>query len=401
MRGNVRGVVFTEPLWGIPYNLYAPFVSVYMLALGLTDGQIGLIASISLALQVFWTMLSGAITDKFGRKRTTFVVDVIAWSIPCLIWAIAQDFNYFLVAAIVNSTWRITHNSWTCLLVEDTEPALLVDIWSLIYISGLVAAFFSPITTLLVATFSLVPTMRGLYLLAFVMMTAKFIIMNVMVTETDQGLIRMEQTRHQSIWSITAESTSVVRQILGAPATLIVGGLMLIVGIANMINQTFWSILVTEKLLVDVQYLPMFYFLKSMTMLLFYFLIMPRLRHMNALKPMIFGFGGMILSWIILIDIAPGSYGFIILATILEGFSFPALSPMLDKLVAINVDAKERARIMAVLYLVVLLATSPFGWIGGQMSEINRSLPFILNISIYVLGAILALIAGRRRAVRA
>ena len=68
LRGNVRGAVLTEPMWAIPYNLYAPFVSVYMLALGLTDSQIGLIASVGLACQIFWTMLSGAITDKFGAS---------------------------------------------------------------------------------------------------------------------------------------------------------------------------------------------------------------------------------------------------------------------------------------------------------------------------------------------
>ena len=49
LRGNPRASVYTEPLWGIPYNLYAPYVSVYMLTLGLKDVQIGLIASIGLA----------------------------------------------------------------------------------------------------------------------------------------------------------------------------------------------------------------------------------------------------------------------------------------------------------------------------------------------------------------
>ena len=78
------------------------------------------------------------------------------------------------MAAVINSLWRITHNSWLCLLVEDTEPSLLIDVWSLIYIAGLLAAFFSPLTSLFIAQFTLVPTMRGLYLLAFVMMTTKF-----------------------------------------------------------------------------------------------------------------------------------------------------------------------------------------------------------------------------------
>jgi len=399
MRGNVRGIVFTEPLWGIPYNLYAPFVSVYMLALGLSDSQIGLLASIGLILQVFWTFFSGALTDKFGRKRTTYIVDLISWSIPCLIWAVAQDFNYFLAAAIVNSMWRITHNSWYCLLVEGTEPAKLVDVWSLIYISGLVAAFFTPITSLLIASFSLVPTMRGLYLFAFVMMTAKFVIMNAMVEETEQGVVRMEETRNQSIWTIVSESKFVLRQVLQAPETLITGGLMVIVGIGNMINVTFWSIMVTEKLQIGTEYLPIFYFAKSMTMLLFYFLVMPRLRNTDARKPMVFGFTGMILSWLILINIAPGSYGLIFLAVILEGASYPAISTLLDKLVALTVEAKERARIMAILNLVVLTCTSPFGWIGGQMSEVNRSLPFMLTISLYVAGAALAFFASRRRTV--
>ena len=30
LRGNQLACLYTEPLWGIPYNLYVPFVSVYM-----------------------------------------------------------------------------------------------------------------------------------------------------------------------------------------------------------------------------------------------------------------------------------------------------------------------------------------------------------------------------------
>lgn len=396
LRGNVRGAVFTEPLWAIPYNLYAPFVSVYMLALGLTDSQIGLLASISLAGQIVWTMLGGALTDKFGRKRTTFVVDMIAWSIPCLIWAVAQDFTAFLVAALVNSTWRVTHNSWQCLLVEGTEPKLLVDVYSLIYISGLLAAFFSPLTSLLIAQFSLVPTMRGLYLLAFVMMTAKFFVMNAMVEETQHGLDRMHATRHQSLFAIVGESRSVLQQILHSPVTMVTGGLLVIVAIYTMIQTTFWSVLVTEKLLVPPEYLALYSVARSVVMLIFYFTVMPMLRHVDARKPMIFGFAGLILSWLLLIIIPPQSYWLLLLSVILEGCSIPVVSTLLDKLVATSVDPQERARVIAILYVVVLIMTTPFGWIAGQASQINRSLPFIINIVLLCIGAGLAFVASRR-----
>ena len=166
-----------------------------MLALGLRDSQIGLLASVGMVFQVFWTLMSGALTDKFGRKRTTLVTDMIAWSIPCLVWAIAQDYRYFIAAAIINSVWSVTHNSWHCLLAEDTNPDLLIDIWSWTAISGAIAAFFSPITGLFISRFDLVPTMRGLFVFSFVMMTIKFLTTNAMVTETKQGIIRMRETK--------------------------------------------------------------------------------------------------------------------------------------------------------------------------------------------------------------
>jgi len=73
-----------------------------MLALGLTDGQIGFLLSLNLAFQILGALLGGAITDKLGRRKTTFIFDIVSWSIPTLLWAIAQDFRYFVVAAVIN-----------------------------------------------------------------------------------------------------------------------------------------------------------------------------------------------------------------------------------------------------------------------------------------------------------
>lgn len=86
LKGNPRVTVLTEVMFGIPYNLFAPFASVYMLALGVTDQQIGSIASLGLVVQVFSALLSGAIVDKFGRRLTLLICDLLCWSVPCLIW---------------------------------------------------------------------------------------------------------------------------------------------------------------------------------------------------------------------------------------------------------------------------------------------------------------------------
>ena len=395
LRGNARGCVYTEALWGIPFNLYAPYVSIYMLALGLSDVQIGSITSIGMVFQIFTTLLSGAITDKLGRKRTTLVFDLISWSVPCLIWAIAQDFTYFLVAAIVNSIWRVTATSWQCLLVEDTEPRQLVDIWSWIYIGGLVAAFVSPVTGLLIDHYSLVPTMRGLYFLSFVMMTAKFLIMNGMVSETRQGVVRMKETRTQPLFAIVRESRAVLKQVFSTPATLFTAALMILLNICWLTKGTFWSILVTEKLGIPAEHLVIFTFARSIIMLLFFFVVMPRLRHMDVRKPLIWGCLGLVVSQIILISIPSQDYVLLMLATVLEAVFTPLATALLDTLAVLTVDAKERARIMAILSVVMIIFTSPFGWIGGQLSQLNRSLPFVLNIVLFAMCGLLAFVATR------
>ena len=395
LKGNSRAVVFTEPLWGIPFNLYAPYMSVYMLTLGLHDSQIGLLTSIGMALSILSSIMSGVITDKLGRKRTTLISDVLSWSVPAIIWAIAQDSNYFLIAVVFNSLWRVSQNSWSCLVIEDTDQSKLMDIYSWIYIANQVVAFFAPIAGLLILKFTLVPTMRGLFVFASVMFTLKAFVMNAHVSETKRGKARMEATRHQGLFSMLGEYSGVSGLILKSPAVLYTMGIMLVMGICNMISSTFWSILITQKLLIPEQNLAIFPFVRSSIMLLFFFLVMPRIKEMNFKKPMLAGFGIFIISQALLISIRPNNYVLLLINVFLDACSFAMVGTQIDRMVAVTVDEKERARIMALIYVVVIIFTSPFGWIAGKLSEVDRILPFILSLGLYAIGAVLTYLAAR------
>ncbi len=396
LRGNQKSAVLTEPMWGIPYNLYAPYVSVYMLALGLKDSQIGLIISIGLAVQIVSALLSGPLTDKIGRRLTTFIFDFIAWTIPAVIWAVAKDFNYFVIAALFNGTWRVTHTSWSCLMVEEADPADLMDIYSWIYISGLLVGFFAPIAGLLINRFSLIPTMRGLYLFAAVMFTLKFIILYIFSTETKQGIVRMKETRHQSLFSLIGGYSDVIKQVLHTPRTLYTLGIMLAMGTATMIQNSFWGILVTQKLHVPNESLALYSTARSFIMLVFFFLVMPRIREMRFRNPMLVGFLLLAIGQVIVVSIPEKAYFLLLVSTFLEACSYATVSTQMDRMIVVTIEAKERARIMGLLFMVVIVFTTPFGWIAGELSEINRNLPFILNISLYSVGAVLTLLAARR-----
>ena len=394
LTGNPRGCVYTEPLWGIPFNLYAPYISIYMVALGLSDKQIGLIVSISWSFQIVLALLSGVVTDKLGRRRTTLVFDILAWSVPALISAIAQNFWYFLAAGIINSVWQITRNSWTCLLVEDADQSQLVDIYTWIYIANQLVGFAAPLAGLLIGAFTLIPTVRGLYFFAAFMFTLKAVVTYLMTEETGQGKVRLHETRHQSLLSVLREYRGVLQELLRTPQTLYTAGIMLIISISNVITGNFWGIIVTERLHIPAQNLAIFPFVKSAVMLFFFFMVMPRFNKMHFKLPLVIGFLGFVVSQLLLITAPERSYLFLIVSVFLEACCFATINPLMDQMAVLTIDPKERARIQSILYVGIILITSPFGWIAGNLSGLDKSLPFILNIALFGGGAVLAYLAG-------
>jgi len=194
-----------------------PFASVYMAALAVSDQQIGIITSLLMTIRAISSFLSGAIVDKLGRKRATFIFDALSWSVPCLIWAFSQNFWWFIAAAMFNGLFEVTHNSWNCLLIEDADKSTLVDIYAWVHISGLLAVFFAPLAGLLVEGLNLVLAVRILYIFSFLSMTLKFLILNKYATETEVGAVRLKETRGVSFFSLLSGYGAVARKLFASP----------------------------------------------------------------------------------------------------------------------------------------------------------------------------------------
>ena len=131
-------------------------------------------------------------------------------------------------------------------------------------------------------------------------------------------------------------------------------------------------------------------------MLFLFATLLPRLSTRRFRLPMLLGFVGFILSQVLLVLMPAQNYPLLILSVVIEATSVALYSPLMDSLIVISVDPAERARIMSILYVSVIIFSSPFGWIAGRLSEANRTLPFMMNIGLYGIAAILVWIAGRR-----
>ncbi|NLM11662.1 MAG: MFS transporter [Clostridiaceae bacterium] len=389
LRGNPRACVYTEPMWGLSMNLCLPYATVYMLAFGLNDIQVGIITSIYMFSQMIFAFLSGALIDKMGRRKSTMVFDFLAWSIPCLIWAFSQGFWFFVVAALFNGMMKITTVSWDCLLIEDAPKDKITLIYSWVIIFGNLSALFAPISSILVARLTLVPAIRILYINAFIIMTAKLIILYKLSTETEVGKIRRDATKNMSFGEMLRGYKSAVKKILNSKGTIFAIITSILVEIVAMIGMTFWQIIASRRIGIPDTLLPIFPMAKSIISIVLFFTIISKIDQTKLKLPLYGGFISSIISCILLISITGTSvWGYVILSVslIFEALGMAVLNTLRESLVAIHADPEERSVIMSLLQTAVMLVSIPFGYIGGVLSDISKILPFVLSIALLLLG---------------
>jgi len=389
LRGNPRACIYTEPMWGLSLNLCIPYASVYMLAFGLNDVQVGIVTSIYMFSQMIFAFLSGAIIDKMGRRKSTAVFDFLAWSVPCLIWAFSRNFWFFAVAALFNGMMKITTVSWDCLLVEDAPKDKITQIYSWVLICGNLSALFAPISSILVSRLTLVPAIRILYINAFVVMTAKILILYKFSTETAVGVIRRKASENMSWSGRLYGYKKAVKKILNSKGTKFAIIISILVEIAAMIGTTFWQIIASRRIGVPDALLPVFPMAKSIMAIFLFFTVISKIDQKKLKRPLYGGFISAIIGCLLLISIKnTGAWGYVILSVSLffEALGMAVLGTLRESLAAIYADPEERSVVLAILQTIVMMVSIPFGYIGGVLSDISKVLPFVLSIVLLLLG---------------
>lgn len=397
MKGNARACLWPEPLWGVPYNLYLPYASLFMAALGLSPAEIGYVASINIVSQVVFATLSGVITDKLGRRWTTFLFDTLSWSVPEFLWMLSQDFRWFAAAAVFNGAWRVTENSWSLLLIDDMKEEDVVPAFSLTQMLGLFSAFFAPLSKLAIDAFGLVPTMRVLYGITFVSMTLKFILVQVFSQETSVGKRRMAATKNKSILRLLYECKDVYIKTVMSKRMLLTFGIFASYSLVTTLCNNYWALLVCQELGVAQGDVVFFTTTKSLVTLLCVLMLIPRISHYPTKYPLLAGFGVHIASMALLFFAPKGAVGVVMLfvSVLLEAAALSVLSPMTSSLLFINAGEEERARVCGLIYGTISLLTAVFPSIIGQMAEVSLRLPFAVCIALFVFAAALVVPLSR------
>lgn len=394
-KGNARTCIIVEPMWGIPNNLFVPYASLYMLALGVSETGIGVIAAVGMVLQTVWSLVAGWITDRFGRRKTSLYFDLLSWGVPTLLWAFAQDIRWFFVAAILNSAVRVVHISWSCLFIEDAPTDTRVRLYTWISVAGTLSGFFAPLAGLLVVHFGLVPATRGLYLFAFVSMTSMFFIRNAFCTETSVGLEKMAASRGASHHDALKEYLLAAKSLFGSREATIAFFLAVLSNIHLQTRNAFLSVVLTVGIGLSPGFIAVFPPLASAVTLAVYLLVIPRIvriRSALAVSLVVNVAANLVLFFAPAASASSfAAIAAVVLGTLAAAVGMGVTGPVIDAVLANSVEEKKRAVILSIVYTLMYGISAPFGWIAGAMAEIDARLPALLAAAAMIVAAVLAL----------
>jgi Na+/melibiose symporter-like transporter len=171
---------------------------------------------------------------------------------------------------------------------------------------------------------------------------------------------------------------------------------MVITNIYMTVSTNFWGVLFTEKLGFSSAQISTYAAIRSIVMTVCFFLIGPRLTNLSLFRlPLWTGFAAFLISQLLLVVMPPQAVILLVVSVMLEGVASALVSPMTESLLALSMESNERARVSAMVYVALIVLISPFGWIAGQLSALDRSLPFALNTGLFALGIVLVGVIGR------
>lgn len=393
---NQRVSIILEPFSSVLAGIHLFYAALYMQANGLSAKQIGLIATIGAGVGIFLLFLAAPITHALGRRRTMTLFSIICWSLPLLLWAMADRFLLFLFAAMFFSFSKIATVACYCILTEDIDNDKKARVFGILgtfaSLGGVVSIFMGP----MIEKYGIVSSGRCFYAFAFVCMTVMFIVRHTLVTETQPGAalnhiygeltISQSFRRHWKVVGLSLKNLQFLR-------------IVIVFALYNIaFNMTFVQTLfyrnVVKLTMFQLSVIPTVG--AVVTLLLLRYVV----KHLDERKEqrrlwsslMIFAAGALMILWI-----PVGGLWQVLFASALIFIGRYLFQ--VSGSVALNnrMGDLHKADMWSAIQLLNSLAIIPAGYIAGWAFEVNPRLPILIIGLILAAGAVLMFVPMKIR----
>ncbi|KAA8783716.1 MFS family permease [Paenibacillus sp. 4624] len=387
---NPRYSILLEPVWAIPGTIVLFYAPLYMKEAGLSDIEIGMINSVNLYFAFIFQLFAGSVTNKLGRKRTTLIFDLLAWSVPMLIWAFSQNFWLFLVAYLLNATSKFVTVSFNCLIIEDVEEHKRSKVFAMLNMIITGAGVLTPIAGAVIADFGIVPTLASIYFVGGLLMTAMFFIRNRYTEETEVGkeLMGIHSKTHvfrSLVNSLRLFGRSFYKRRLFP--------IILITVLSNLVLQLnfFQVIYFKEQLSFGDRVISFIPVVTAVTVMLLYLVILPRLKQRSEEKYVSFSIVLSTAGAVLFLLIPAGNIAMLFLTLIVLAAGNFILQTYRDSLLMNRLGTHEKADMFSAVQTVMTLTAIPSGYLTGLLYHYHPVLLFGVILALYILLMIIML----------
>lgn len=394
LKGNTRTSVMCEPLWGIPFVLFNFYLSLYMKELGVTDKQLGYIISIGFIAGTFFSLISGAVADKLGRKKTTFIFDFISWPVAVVIYLVSNSFAMFAVATIANSFNRIVNVSWNLMIIEDADNKQRVAAFNLLNIINIATGVIIPLAGILVNAYGVIVSERIFLIYAAVSMSTMILLRNRLYKETSVGQHILDERKKKpsrinlkNILPIKA-----ARTFKGNPKAVVAAAVYILFYIyipLGTFNSLYFAPFMTEVLGLDKSSISILGGVYSGVMFAIFVFVIPLVSRMNHTKNMQLGISIQVAALIALILIPAGSMAAAIMCITIYAVGFGVFRPFVDSMLAEVSEGNGRAGVYSMVNTITCMITALIGFVSGSIYLYNPRLIYVVSIIILAISIVL------------
>ncbi|GAA1135769.1 MFS family permease [Kitasatospora gansuensis] len=386
---NARHSILWEPLWAVPGTISIYYATLYQKTAGLSTLEIGLIASLGLYLACCAQLLAGTITDRLGRKQTTLIFDLLSWSVPMFIWAFADSFWLFLLAALCSSLSRVVNLSFFLLVTEDATERQRPRIFAAIKLVVMAAGLLTPLAGIAMARYGTLPTLRWVYLLGGVSMTALFLIRNHLTTETAAGHQSAAAPRGPLLGGV-ARGLRMLGLACRSRQLWPVVALCLLTNLAVQINL-FQVVHLADNLHYGTTAIAALPAVAAVTAFACYLGPMPRWQHRPLARSILTGLLLSTAGWLAFLTVPRGGLTVLLLSTVLTAAGPFLLESYRDALVVSAIPALDRAELSSAIQTATALVAIPSGYLAAVLYDHEPQLLFGAVAGCYGLSALAVL----------
>jgi MFS family permease len=405
LEGNARVIVITEGVAAISFQWYGTYLPLYMLALGVDEMQVGVLASVLLLTKLISTLLGGYMADRFGRKRVLAVFDILCWGVPMFLYAIAQNPWYFVIGRLLNGFVYVVQPSFECLFVEDVPSERRTAVFGALQFLMAAAQLLAPVAGLMVAWMGIIPAGRVIMATCMVLSVTIAVVRQFAMRETSMGQERMAAVQATPILTLVHEYAAIFRaaaQDRRLRAFLIVRNLGAFV---TTMWVTYSVIYMTDPRGValpesSVALLP---FVSALVTMAIIPLAAERLTAERVYGNLIVGQVLWLLGALVFVFSPAGTMWFVTVWAVLNALSTALYRPAEQSYWANVVGDRERAQVFSASSALMALVALPAGPLAGAAYTRFPMGPFLLGmvLNIVALGLVLRLRSSNPRALSA